>query len=90
MRGLLLALAPSPVLAFAAFAFGYAAAPAGAHRSGCHSHHVCPSDHATYRWSGQAGGRSGRWLCAKPTSSKRTVTFRARARYAGLTYWCKQ
>jgi hypothetical protein len=34
------------------------------HRHTCHIHHVCPSDHATYRW----GPR--RLLCVKPTSDK--------------------
>lgn len=60
-----------------------AAAPTtSAHRSGCHSKHVCPSDHATYKWRGK--------LCVKPTSNKRTSSFKQRARYGGLTYYCKR
>jgi hypothetical protein len=57
------------------------AAPVGAHRSGCHSHHTCPSDHATYRWHG--------WLCVKPTADERNSSFRKRIRYGGHTYYCK-
>jgi hypothetical protein len=90
MRGLLLAIAASGILALATFTAGYAAGPAAAHRHGCHRAHTCPSDHATYRWSGRAGGRYGRWLCVKPTSPKRNATFRIRVRYGGLTYWCKR
>jgi hypothetical protein len=56
------------------------ASPAGAHRSGCHSHHTCPSDHATYYWRG--------WLCVKPTADERTSRFRHRIRYRGYTYYC--
>ena len=63
---------------------GIAAAPADAHRSGCHRWHSCPSDHATYRW-----GPKG-LLCVKPTSDKRNGTFRTRVRYDGLTYYCKR
>ena len=54
---------------------------APAHRSGCHSRHVCPSDHATYRWKGK--------LCVKPSSDKRTSAFKKKVRYGGLTYYCK-
>ena len=56
-------------------------AVAPAHRSGCHSRHVCPSDHATYRWQGK--------LCVKPSSDKRTSAFKKKVTYAGLTYYCK-
>lgn len=56
-----------------------AAAPA--HRSGCHSKHVCPSDHATYKWKGK--------LCVKPSSDKRTSAFKKKVKYAGLAYYCK-
>jgi hypothetical protein len=90
MRGLLLTVTLSAVLALLAFAFGYAAAPASAHRNICHLHHTCPSDHATYRWYGRAGGRLGRWLCVKPTARERNATFRIRVRYGGYTYWCKR
>jgi hypothetical protein len=67
-----------------AAAFLAAAMPttAPAHRSGCHSKHVCPSDHATYKWRGK--------LCVKPTSNKRTSAFKTKVRYAGLTYYCKR
>jgi hypothetical protein len=54
---------------------------AGAHRSGCHGAHSCPSDHATYKWRGK--------LCVKPTSDKRTSAFKKKVRYTGLTYYCK-
>lgn len=87
MKGLLLALALSTVLALAALAFGYSAGPAAAsaaHRNPCHTRHECPSDHATYRWGPK------RLLCVKPTSSKRNATFRKRIRYGGLTYYCKR
>ena len=57
------------------------ASPASAHRDGCHLHHVCPSDHATYRWNGR--------LCVKPSSPKNDGTFRKKVRYAGLSYLCK-
>ena len=56
------------------------ARPAAAHRSGCHSHHTCPSDHASYRWRG--------WLCVSPTADERTSLFRHRIVYAGRVYWC--
>jgi hypothetical protein len=56
-------------------------AVAPAHRSGCHSHHSCPSDHATYKWRGK--------LCVKPTSPKRTSAFKRKVRYGGYTYYCK-
>ncbi|HEY0343166.1 MAG TPA: hypothetical protein VGC59_00865 [Solirubrobacteraceae bacterium] len=56
-------------------------AVASAHRSGCHGHHSCPSDHATYTWRGK--------LCVKPTAEERTSAFRQKVRYDGLTYYCK-
>jgi hypothetical protein len=84
MGGLLVAIGASAALAFSAFAFGYAASPASAHRHGCHRWHSCPSDHATYRWGPK------RLLCVKPTSEKRNASFRIRVRYSGLTYWCKR
>ena len=67
-----------------ASAIGYLAAPASAHRSGCHSKHECPSDHATYRWGPK------RLLCVKPSSDKRNATFKLSVRYAGLPYLCKR
>jgi hypothetical protein len=71
-----------PVACAAALLFAGAGAPVtSAHRSGCHSHHVCPSDHATYKWNGK--------LCVKPTSSKRTSAFKKKVRHQGLTYYCK-
>lgn len=54
---------------------------ASAHRSGCHSHHSCPSDHATYRWQGR--------LCVKPGAPEQTSAFRHRVSYGGLRYLCK-
>lgn len=65
----------------AALLAGAGAPAATAHRSGCHGHHTCPSDHATYKWKGK--------LCVKPTSNKRTSAFKNKVRYAGLTYYCK-
>jgi hypothetical protein len=56
-------------------------AVASAHRSGCHGHHTCPSDHATYPWRGK--------LCVKPTADERTGAFKTKVRYGGLTYYCK-
>jgi hypothetical protein len=87
MRGVLLVLAISAVCAVAAFAFGYAASPASAHRSGCHRWHTCPSDHATYRWRSPSGRRL---LCVAPYADERNATFRIRVVYAGRTYWCKR
>jgi hypothetical protein len=54
---------------------------AAAHRSWCHGHHTCPSDHATYKWRGK--------LCVKPTATERTSAFKKKVRYATLTYYCK-
>lgn len=71
-------------LAVSAFAFGYSADPASAHRARCHQAHTCPSDHATYRWGPK------RLLCVKPTSDKRNATFKTSVRYAGLPYLCKR
>ena len=62
-------------------AAGAGAPAASAHRSGCHGHHVCPSDHATYKWKGKT--------CVKPSSNQRTTAFKKKVRYAGLTYYCK-
>jgi hypothetical protein len=84
-------VAVAAAITLAAVAFSVARPEAAsAHRNICHLHHACPSDHATYRWSGRAGGRYGRWLCVKPTSPKRNSTFRIKVRYAGLTYWRKR
>lgn len=65
----------------AMIAAGAVAPAATAHRSGCHSKHVCPSDHATYKWKGK--------LCVKPSSDKRTSEFKKKVPHAGLTYYCK-
>jgi hypothetical protein len=59
-----------------------AGSPSLAHRSGCHRHHTCPSDHATYRWRGLR--------CVKPSSPKRTSRFTKRVRYGGRTYYCRR
>jgi hypothetical protein len=71
------------VAAALAFVTGVVSADsANAHRHGCHRHHTCPSDHATYRWRGL--------LCVAPYSDKRNSTFKRRVVYAGRTYWCKR
>lgn len=56
-------------------------APTGApaHRSGCHSHHSCPSDRATYRWRGL--------LCKSPKNGG-SLSYGKRVRYGGYTYYC--
>ena len=91
MTALLLSLALAAVALFAAFAFA-AVAPnqAQAHRSRCNQAHTGPSDHATYRWYGRAGGRLGRWLCVHRTADERKRTFRIRVRYGGRVYFCKR
>ena len=65
----------------AAMLTGVGVPTAAAHRSGCHGKHVCPSDHATYKWNGK--------LCVKPSSDQRTSKFKKKVRHAGLTYYCK-
>jgi hypothetical protein len=84
MRTLRLALSTVAIMAVAALTLGFAAAPATAHLSWCHSRHTCPSDHASYRWG------PSRLLCVKPTADERDSTFRIRVRYAGRTYYCKR
>jgi hypothetical protein len=76
----------------ATLAFGVIAPnQAEAHRSRCHQAHRCPSDHATYRWYGRAGGRLGRWLCVHRPADERNATFRIRVVYGGRTYYyCKR
>ena len=49
-------------------------AVATAHRSGCHGHHSCPSDHAT---------QVARQALRKAASDKRTKTFKRRFATAG-------
>jgi hypothetical protein len=58
----------------AVIAFGFAAGPASAHRSGCHRWHTCPSDLYTYRWH--------RLLCNSHHIDKIRVVYQRR------TYWC--
>ena len=70
------------VFATMTIALGFAAGPAAAHRSGCHTKHTCPSDHATYRWHGL--------LCVKPTADERTSKFTKRIVYQRLVYYCKR
>jgi hypothetical protein len=82
MRGLFSALVFAAAMALTALVLGIAAAPADAHRSGCHRWHSCPSDHATYRWRGL--------LCVAPYSDKRDASFRRRVGYEGRTYYCKR
>lgn len=67
--------------ALAAFAVVPLAPAASAHRSGCHTKHVCPSDHATYRWRGV--------LCVSPSADERTAKFKRKVRYDGRTYYCR-
>lgn len=74
-------IATSAVSVVTAVAFAAVPAAAPAHRNGCHAKRACPSDHATYKWRSK--------LCVKPTSPKRTASFKTKARYAGLTYYCK-
>jgi len=81
MRSLLV-LVCAIVMAYAAGAV--APTSAEAHRSGCHTKHECPSDHATYRWGPK------HLLCVKPTSDKRNSTFKLAVRYEGLNYFCKR
>jgi len=78
-RRLVLVLA---VLVLGAAAGAAGSSPASAHRDPCHPQHACPSDHASYRWRGM--------LCVKPTSDKRTPSFRKRVVYDGRTYLCKR
>jgi hypothetical protein len=85
MRGLLVLAAATIVLVLGA---GYATSSASAHRAVCHRLHLCPSDHATYRW--RQPGTGIRWLCVAPYSDKRNVTFRKRIVYGGRAYWCKR
>ena len=70
-------------LAVSAFAFGFVADSASAHRARCHQLHECPSDHATYRC-----GR--RLLCVKPTSEYRNASFKIRVVYNGRLHYCKR
>jgi hypothetical protein len=86
---LLLGLAVATVFAVLAVA---AVAPnqAQAHRHPCHRAHTCPSDHATYRWFGRAGGRLGRWLCVHRTADERNRTFKIRVVYRLRVYYCKR
>jgi hypothetical protein len=60
---------------------------AGAHTSGCHSAHSCPSDHHTYVWY---DANSQGWDCAKAgapeyDASVDTTTIT----YDGYTYYCR-
>jgi len=61
---------------------------AGAHQSGCHSQHTCPSDHHTYVWTDLSTGLA--WNCAEPGASEydpsRDTTTIV---YQGLTYYCR-
>jgi hypothetical protein len=50
------------------------------HRSGCHTNHTCPSDHATYKWRGL-------W-CVSPTADERNARFKMRVTFQGRTYFC--
>jgi hypothetical protein len=60
---------------------------ASAHRSGCHSHHTCPSDHHTYVWY-DAAGRG--WSCVEPGAAEYDpARDRTRIVYDGLVYFCR-
>jgi hypothetical protein len=78
------------IAAALAFAGSAVVDSARAHRARCHQAHTCPSDHATYRWYGRAGGRLGRWLCVHRTAEERNATFKIRVVYGGRTYYCKR
>src|SRR2546430_17573251 len=61
---------------------------AGAHRSGCHGAHTCPSDHHTYIWVDPATGLL--WDCVEPGAreydqARDTTTIV----WDGLTYYCR-
>ena len=72
-----------PLAAFAVLlALVLAPVSAPAHRSGCHGHHSCPSDHATYRWHG--------WRCVKPGASEYNRSFWKTVHYDGRKYYCKR
>jgi hypothetical protein len=55
---------------------------AGAHRSGCHRWHTCPSDHATYKWHGM-------W-CVSPASGESRYGYPKRVVYGGRVYYCRR
>jgi hypothetical protein len=55
---------------------------AGAHRSGCHRWHSCPSDHATYKWRGM-------W-CVSPASGESRYGYPKRVVYGGRIYYCRR
>jgi hypothetical protein len=60
---------------------------AAAHRSPCHLHHQCPSDHFTYVWY-DASGRG--WDCAEPGAPELDPARDTTAIvYDGLTYRCR-
>jgi hypothetical protein len=63
----------------AVLASGALAAGAGAHRSACHTHHTCPSDHHTYAWQG---------LWCTSYADERVPADTQVVRYDGRTYWC--
>lgn len=52
------------------------------HRNVCHTRHTCPSDHASYRWTG--------WLCVAKTADERTAAFKKRVVYQGRVYFCRR
>ena len=62
-----------------------AAAPALAHRSGCHGAHSCPSDHHSYIWYDSSGKA---WDCAEPGAREVSAQDTTRIVYAGLVYLC--
>jgi hypothetical protein len=63
------------------------AGSAGAHSSGCHSAHSCPSDHHTYVWY-DASGQG--WDCAEPGAPEYDPSVdRTMITYGGYTYYCR-
>lgn len=61
--------------------------PAGAHSSGCHTQHSCPSDHHTYVWYDSSGQG---WDCAKPGAPEYDPTYDTTTiTYGGYTYYCR-
>lgn len=57
------------------------ASAAGAHRSPCHTQHVCPSDHHTYRW----GAKKLYCTSYKAERRKRDTIV---VTHGGRKYWC--
>ncbi len=76
------------LLALAAGAMAAVAVPvAGAHSSGCHAAHSCPSDHHSYVWF---DGTGAGWDCAEPGAPEyNPASDTSPITYAGLSYYCQ-